>query len=81
MKYFLPFLLLFVVPLFGWFYQRDLGGGLDDGRDVAICADGGTFIVGRSNAWAEHGYVLNWFDHEMFLIKLNEMGEEQWIRH
>ncbi len=71
------------IAVFGWEYFKDLGGGLDDGRDVDMCADGGLFITGRSNAWAypDGDFAHNWFDHEMFLIKLDPNGEEEWIRH
>jgi len=71
----------FISILFGWQYYTDLGGGLDDGRDIDLCADGGFFMTGRSNGWAHGGFYYNWYDHEAFLIKLNAMGEEEWIRH
>ena len=66
---------------FGWQYAKDLGGGLDDGRSIDMCADGGVFLAGRSNAWAEGGFAANWYDHEMFLVKLDSMGTEEWIHH
>jgi len=65
----------------GWQYYKNLGGGLDDARDIDICADGGFFIAGRSNAWALGGFEDNWYDHEFFLIKLDSLGNEEWIRH
>ncbi len=76
---------VFVVVLpflaFGWHNFFDLGGGLDDGRDVAVCADGGFFVTGRSNGWAYGTYRHNWYDHDAFLIKLSPGGTVEWINH
>jgi len=78
-------MIVIILPItaFGWEYFHNIGGGLDDGRDVDVCADGGFFITGRSNAWAYPGgdYSHNWFDHDVFLIKLDHHGNEQWVNH
>jgi hypothetical protein len=67
--------------MFGWQYFNNLGGAIDDARDIAICADGGFFVTGRSNAWALGGFASNWYDYEMFLIKLDSLGNHLWTRH
>ncbi|MFP4460491.1 MAG: T9SS type A sorting domain-containing protein [Candidatus Zixiibacteriota bacterium] len=74
-------ILAITIYAFSWQYYADLGGGLDESRDVDQCADGGFFITGRSNGWAHEGYYNNWYDHEMFLVKLNPNGEREWVRH
>ncbi len=81
MKRAILFLLSLSLSLFGWEYYNDLGGGLDDARDIDLCADGGVMITGRSNAWALGGCDANWYDHDMFIIKLDPFGEEEWINH
>ena len=65
----------------GWQKHILLGGGLNEARDVAVSADGGYFVTGRSNAWAEGGYATNWFDHEAPLIKISHRGFEEWRVH
>ncbi|MCK5833616.1 T9SS type A sorting domain-containing protein, partial [bacterium] len=66
---------------FAWEYANNLGGGLDEGRAISMCADGGFFLTGRSNAWALGGFADNWYDYEMFLVKLDGMGTEEWVLH
>ncbi len=56
--------------------DRHYGYGPDEGRDIAVCADGGFFITGRSYAWATADY-----DWEIFLTKLDNMGNQQWVKH
>lgn len=73
--------LLAITSAFGWQYYSNLGGGLDDARDIAVCADGGFMITGRSNAWALGGFEDNWYDHEMYIVKLDSMGEHLWTNH
>ncbi|MBN2542729.1 T9SS type A sorting domain-containing protein [bacterium] len=61
---------------FCWEYIGHLGTYHDEGRDIAVCADGGFIITGRSYAWA-----LGDYDWEIPVVKLNSMGEELWVKH
>jgi len=68
-------------PALGWQYYTNLGGSVDDGRGISMCADGGFFVSGRSNAWALGGFSSNPYDYQFFLIKLDSLGNEEWIRN
>ena len=74
-------LILLGTAAFGWQYFNNLGGSVDDARDIAVCADGGFFVTGRSNAWALGGFASNPYDYEMFLVKLDSLGNHEWTNH
>ncbi|MFP4458893.1 MAG: T9SS type A sorting domain-containing protein [Candidatus Zixiibacteriota bacterium] len=76
--------LFLALSLFGrdlWQQHFDLGGSINEGRDITVASDGNIYVTGRSNAWAEGGFRTNNFDHEAFLIKIAPDGDELWTNH
>ena len=71
------FILLLTIPLigFGQGWEQILGGnGRDIGHSVQQTSDGGYIITGTMDEY-DNGYY-----GELFLIKIDENGNEQWSK-
>ena len=61
-----------------WTFHKDIEAPFDQGfnygQEIQLAPDGGAYILGTHNAEFRN------YDHQMFLLKIDEQGQEEWIR-